>query len=51
MQTGYELTYFGELQQLGMTTHLWKVSYVKGPDDSLVRLTLKDGKVAGFWVQ
>jgi len=51
MKSGYDATYLGELKQLGCQVHLWKLTYKDSGDDTLVRLTLKGGKVAGFLLQ
>jgi hypothetical protein len=51
MKKGYERTYLGRLSQRGCDVHLWKLTYRDGHDDTLARLVLKDGKVAGFWLQ
>ena len=51
MTEGYETTCLGELRQQGCQVHLWKLAYKDGGDDTLAKLALKDGKVAGFWLQ
>jgi len=51
MKKGYECTYLGELKQQGYQVVLWKMTYKDGGDDTLARLVLKDGKVAGFVLQ
>jgi hypothetical protein len=51
MKKGYEATYFGNLTQQGCEVHLWKLVYRDGHDDTLAKLVLKNGKVAGFWLQ
>ena len=51
MKKGYEAKYLGELKQSGCKVYLWKLAYKDGGDDTLARLTLKDGKVAGFLLQ
>ena len=51
MKKGYDTTYLGELKQGGCRVYLWKLAYKDGQDDTLARLTLKDGKVAGFLLQ
>lgn len=51
MKKGYDVTYFGELKQSGCKVYLWKLAYKDGGDDTLAKLVLKDGKVAGFWLQ
>ena len=51
MKKGYGATYLGELKQSGCRVYLWKLTYKDSGDDTLVRLSLKDGKVAGFLLQ
>jgi len=51
MKKGYNITYLGELKQRGCQVHLWKLVYKDGGDDTLAKIVLKDGKVAGFWLQ
>src|SRR5262245_34509700 len=45
---GYKATYLCELKQQGYQVHLWKVTFTDGGDDAVIRVPLKDGKVAGF---
>jgi hypothetical protein len=51
MTKGYETSYLGELKQQGCQVHLWKLAYKDGGDDTLAKLVIQDGKVAGFWLQ
>ncbi len=51
MKKGYERTYLGQLKQQGCKVYLWKLMFKDGGDDTLAKLVLKDGKVAGFWLQ
>jgi hypothetical protein len=51
MQGGYDTFYLGELNQQGCQVYLWKLVFKDGGDDTLAKLVLKDGKVAGFWLQ
>ncbi len=51
MKEGYETYYLGQLKQQGCQVHLWKLVYKDGGDDTLAKLVLKEGKVAGFWLQ
>lgn len=50
-KTGYEVTWLGELKQKGFAVSLWKFTFKDGGDDMLGTLSLKDGKVGGFWVK
>ena len=47
MKEGYTCSHLGELKQQGMRVLLWKLTYKDGGDDTLVRLALRNGKVAG----
>lgn len=51
LKKGYTLQYFGQLKQRTHAVYVWKVSSPDAPDDVLVRLLLKDNKVAGVMVQ
>jgi hypothetical protein len=51
LKKGYALEYFGQLKQRGMAVYVWKVASPGTPDEALVRLWVKDGKVAGVTVQ
>ncbi len=51
MKKGYQCSYLGELSQQGCRVLLWKLTFKDGGDDTLAKLVLKDGKVAGFWLQ
>jgi DNA-directed RNA polymerase subunit RPC12/RpoP len=51
MKKGYRCAYLGELSQHGCQVLLWKLTFKDGGDDTLAKLVLKDGKVAGFWLQ
>lgn len=48
---GYETTYLGDLKQKGYAVTLWKFSFKDGSDDLLGTLSLKNGKVGGFWIK
>lgn len=48
---GYELQYFGSMNQQGSEVFLWKLVPSAGDSEFLVRLTLEDGKVSGFFFQ
>jgi hypothetical protein len=48
---GYEITYLGDLKQRGFHVTLWKLSFKDGKDDALATLSVKEGKVGGFWIK
>ena len=47
---GYDAEYLGELNQRGFAEYLWRVRCQDGGDDFLATLSLKDGKVGGFYL-
>lgn len=51
LKKGYETTYLGDLKQKGYAVTLWKFSFKDGSDDLLGTLSLKDGKIGGFWIK
>ena len=51
LKAGYEIAYLGELKQRGYQVTLWKLSFKDGGDDALASLSMKDGKVGGFWLR
>lgn len=50
-KAGYEATYLGDLNQKGFQVTLWRLRFKAGGDDALASLSLKDGKVGGFWIK
>jgi hypothetical protein len=51
LKAGHEISYLGELKQNGYRVTLWKVSFKDGSDDALATLSMKDGKVGGFYIR
>lgn len=49
--SGYTVTYLGELRQKGYQVTLWRFAFDDGGDDMLGTLSLKGGKVGGYWIQ
>jgi hypothetical protein len=47
----HQVTYLGVLQQKGFRVTLWKVSYKDGSDDMLATLSVRKGKVGGFFIR
>jgi hypothetical protein len=47
----HQLTYLGALQQKGFRVTLWKISFKDGSDDMLVTLSVRSGKVGGFFIR
>ncbi len=45
------LTYLGDLKQQGFHVTLWKMTFKDGSDDALVTMSVKDGKVGGFFIK
>jgi hypothetical protein len=50
-KAGFETTYLGELRQQGFDVSLWRFRFKDAGDDMLGTLSLKDGKVGGFWIK
>ncbi|MBV9850272.1 MAG: hypothetical protein JO250_11405 [Armatimonadetes bacterium] len=50
LKRGYQVTYLGALNQKGYQVYLWKLIYADGGDDSLVSLSLRAGKIGGFFI-
>ncbi len=52
MKGGYKKNYMGVLDRGDVKTYYWKIDYDKeGVQDMLAELSIKDGKVAGFFVR
>ncbi|WP_242051442.1 hypothetical protein [Nostoc sp. FACHB-280] len=50
LKKGYTSVFLTKLNQQGYQVYLWKLSFKDGSDDILARLSLKDAKIAGFWL-
>lgn len=51
LREGYKTVYLGKLRKQGLMTHLWRLETKQGQEDLLVRVSIKDGHVAGVWFQ
>ena len=52
LQLGHKITYLGKVRRAkGMVTYLWKLEPPTLKEDTLISMTLKDKKVAGFLLQ
>lgn len=51
LKAGYEASYLGELNQKGYQVTLWRLRFSSGGDDCLATLSLKDGKIGGYWIK
>jgi hypothetical protein len=51
LKTGYAVTYLGSLNQRGYQVSLWKISLKAGGDDLMASLSLRNGKVGGFFIR
>ncbi len=49
--SGHQVSYLGDLKKQGYRVSLWKVSFKDGGDDLLATLSVKDGKVGGFYIK
>ncbi|MEH2303504.1 MAG: hypothetical protein V7K88_32190 [Nostoc sp.] len=50
LKKGYSAVFLGNLNQQGYQVYLWKLTFKNRSDDVLARLSLKDGKIGGFWL-
>lgn len=48
LRRGYRLVYLGHLRQRGTVVLLWKLTAVDSPDEDLLRIVMRDGRVEGF---
>jgi hypothetical protein len=51
LKSGYDLAYLGDLNQRGYQVTLWRIRFNSGGDDLLATLSMRDGKVGGYWIQ
>jgi hypothetical protein len=51
LRLGYKTPYLGKLRQQGAVVYLWKLELADGKDEVLVKMGIRDDKVAGFWLQ
>jgi hypothetical protein len=51
LKAGYNLIYLGDLNQRNYQVTLWRIRFKSGGDDLLATLSMKDGKVGGFWIK
>jgi hypothetical protein len=51
LKGGYTLSYLGTLNQVGYAVSLWKITFKDGGDDVLAKVSTKDGRVGGFFLQ
>ena len=51
LKDGYDMTYLGDLNQRGYQVTLWRIRIKSSRDDLLATLSMKDGKVGGFWIK
>lgn len=51
LKKGYQATYLCQLKQAEHEVYLWKTTYKDEGDDVVIRISMKDGKVAGFFLQ
>ena len=51
LEEGYETTYLGEFNQQSYRVTLWRLRFKDGKDDALASLSMKDGKIGGFFLR
>jgi hypothetical protein len=47
LRQGYRTVYLGKLKQAGGMAYVWRVEFKDGQDELLMRLDIRQGKVAG----
>jgi hypothetical protein len=50
LKQGYKLSYLTKLRKGPYATYLWKVEFADGKDEALVTMSIKNGKVAGIFI-
>lgn len=50
LEKGYAVVYFGELKKAPYTIHMWKLSFKDEGRELLGEISIKDGKVVGFYI-
>jgi hypothetical protein len=51
LKNGYDIAYLGDLNQQGYQVTLWRIRFKSRGDDLIAALSMKDGKVGGFWIK
>jgi hypothetical protein len=51
LKAHHTVTFLGELNQRGYRVTLWKLAFFDGSDDALASLSVKEGKVGGYWIK
>ena len=51
LKAGFEMTYLTDIKRQDHKVTLWKLTFKDGGDDALATLSMKDGKVTGFFIQ
>ena len=51
LSKNHEVMFLTELKEKDLMAYLWKISFKSQSDDFLARLTIKDGKVASFFIK
>lgn len=50
LRKGYQISYLGQLRQDGADVFLWRLDFTGEKDQALVKMAMKDGKVAGIFL-
>lgn len=50
LKAGYTATFLTQLRKNGFLVSVWKIEFKDGGDDMLGELSLKNGKVGGFFL-
>jgi hypothetical protein len=51
LMKGYKTTYLGRVRKTDHAISFWKLEPAGAPEDYVIKVVLKGGKVAGFWIE
>ena len=51
LMKGYKTTYLCRVRKTDYAISLWKLEPAGAPEDYVIRVAVKDGKVDGFWIE
>jgi len=51
LKQGFKTRYLGQMKQQGFDVYIWVVSIRGEEDEMLATLSMKDGKVGGFYLE
>jgi hypothetical protein len=51
LMKGYKTTYLCRVRKTDYAISLWKLEPAGAPEDYVIKVVLKGGKVSGFWIE